>query len=64
MGSIQGIDEIPENIKNTFKTRETSNKILIDMAADKIHLQSQSLNFWKTQFQQPIKYAYVCGRMD
>lgn len=48
-GSIQGIQEIPENIRNTFKTVwETSNKVLIDMAADRGRFicQSQSLNLF------------------
>ena len=48
-GSIQGIEEIPDNIRNTFKTVwETSNKVLIDMAADRGRFicQSQSLNLF------------------
>lgn len=48
-GSIQGIDEIPASIKETFKTVwETSNKVLIDMAADRGRFicQSQSLNLF------------------
>ena len=35
-GSIQNIDEIPDNIKNLYKTAwEISQKVLLDMAADR-----------------------------
>ena len=48
-GSIQNIDIIPESIKEVFKTVwETSNKVLIDMSADRGRFicQSQSLNLF------------------
>ena len=48
-GSIQGIDSIPEDIKNRYKTVwEISQKILIDMAVDRGAFidQSQSLNLF------------------
>jgi ribonucleotide reductase alpha subunit len=48
-GSIQNISEIPEHIKNIYKTVwELGNKILIDMAAErgKYICQSQSLNLF------------------
>ena len=48
-GSIQNIDEIPENIKNLYKTAwEISQKVLLDMAADRGAFidQSQSLNIF------------------
>ena len=48
-GSIQNIDEIPDEIKPVYKTVwEISNKTLIDMAADrgKYICQSQSLNLF------------------
>jgi len=48
-GSIQNIPGIPESIKDVFKTVwETSNKVLIDMAADRGRFicQSQSLNLF------------------
>jgi len=48
-GSVQGIDEIPDDIKKIYKTVwETSNKALIDMSADRGHFicQSQSLNLF------------------
>ncbi|MBN4062075.1 MAG: ribonucleoside-diphosphate reductase subunit alpha [Flavobacteriales bacterium] len=46
-GSIQNIDEIPENLKDLYKTAwELSQKALIDMSADRgaFICQSQSLN--------------------
>lgn len=46
-GSIQNIDEIPQNLKELYKTAwEISQKVLIDMAADRgaYICQSQSLN--------------------
>ncbi len=46
-GSVQNIDEIPQNIKDLYKTTwEISQKVLIDMAADRGAYidQSQSLN--------------------
>ena len=48
-GSIQHLDEIPDNIKKIYKTVwETSNKTLIDMSADRGRFicQSQSLNLF------------------
>ena len=48
-GSIQNIEEIPENIKNLYKTAwEISQKLLLDMAADRGAFidQSQSLNIF------------------
>ncbi len=46
-GSVQNIDEIPENLKELYKTTwEVSQKAIIDMAADRgaYICQSQSLN--------------------
>ena len=46
-GSVQNIDEIPENLKELYKTTwEISQKTIIDMAADRgaFICQSQSLN--------------------
>ena len=48
-GSIQNIDEIPDNIKELYKTVwEISQKAIIDMAADRgaFICQSQSLNLF------------------
>ena len=48
-GSIQNIDEIPDNIKNLYKTAwEISQKVLLDIAADRGAFidQSQSLNIF------------------
>ena len=48
-GSIQNIEEVPENIKNLYKTAwEISQKVLLDMAADRGAFidQSQSLNIF------------------
>ena len=48
-GSVQKIDEIPQNIKDLYKTTwEISQKVLIDMAADRGAYidQSQSLNIF------------------
>jgi ribonucleoside-diphosphate reductase alpha chain len=48
-GSIQNIDEIPENIKELYKTAwEISQKVIVDMAADRGAYidQSQSLNIF------------------
>ncbi len=48
-GSIQEIDEIPEEIKNLYKTSyELSQKVIIDQAADRgaYICQSQSLNLF------------------
>mgnify|MGYP001157070416 CR=1 FL=1 len=50
-GSIQEIDEIPQNIKDLYKTVwETSQKAIIDMSADRgaFICQSQSLNIHLT----------------
>ena len=46
---MQNIDEIPENLKELYKTTwEISQKTIIDMAADRgaYICQSQSLNLW------------------
>ncbi len=48
-GSVQGIDEIPQNIKDLYKTVwEIKQKAIIDMAADRgaYICQSQSLNLF------------------
>lgn len=48
-GSIQAIDEIPQDIKDLYKTAyELSQKVIIDMAADRgaFICQSQSLNLF------------------
>jgi ribonucleoside-diphosphate reductase alpha subunit len=48
-GSVQNISEIPDNIKALYKTIwEMSNKVYIDMSADRgaFICQSQSLNLW------------------
>jgi len=48
-GSIQNIDEIPDNIKELYKTAwEISQKVILDMAADRGAFidQSQSLNIF------------------
>lgn len=48
-GSIQNIDEIPDNLKQIYKTTwELSNKAIIDMASDrgKFICQSQSMNLF------------------
>ena len=46
-GSVQGIEEIPEDVRKIYKTVwETSQKVVIDMAADRgvFICQSQSMN--------------------
>ena len=48
-GSVQNIDEIPDNIKDLYKTAwEISQKVIVDMAADRGAFidQSQSLNIF------------------
>jgi ribonucleoside-diphosphate reductase alpha chain len=48
-GSVQGIDEIPQNLKELYKTAwELSQKAIIEMAADRgaFICQSQSLNIF------------------
>lgn len=48
-GSVQNIDEIPQNLKDLYKTGwEISQKVLVDMAADRgaFICQSQSLNIF------------------
>ena len=48
-GSIQNIKEIPDDMKNKYKTVwELSQKVIIDMAADRGHFvdQSQSMNLF------------------
>lgn len=48
-GSVQNIKEIPQHVKNVFKTAfELSQRVLIDMAADRGRFicQSQSLNIF------------------
>jgi ribonucleoside-diphosphate reductase alpha chain len=62
-GSVQNIDEIPLKIKNIYKTVwEISQKVLIDLAADRgIYIcQSQSLNLFIKQpsFQQLTKMHF------
>ena len=68
-GSIQLIDEIPQNIKNLYKTVwEISQKHIIDQASDRAPFvcQSQSMNLY---FQNPsyakissaLLYAYSKG---
>ncbi len=50
-GSIQDIDEIPENIRKIYKTAwDMSPKVIIDQAADRgaFICQSQSMNLWVT----------------
>ena len=52
-GSIQNLDEIPENIKNIYKTVwEIKQKVLIDMAVDRgpFICQTQSMNLF---FEEP-----------
>ena len=51
-GSVQGIDEIPDEIKEVFKTVwEISQKNLIDMSAERAPFvcQSQSLNLFMSE---------------
>lgn len=51
-GSVQNIPEIPDTIKELYKTIwEMSNKVYIDMAADRgaFICQSQSLNLWMAE---------------
>ena len=51
-GSVQGIAEIPQNIKDIYKTVwEIKQKTIIDMAADRgaFICQSQSLNIYMTE---------------
>lgn len=51
-GSVQNIPEIPIQIKEVFKTVwEISQKVMIDMAADRgaFICQSQSLNLWQAK---------------
>lgn len=51
-GSIQGVDVIPDSIKSRYKTVwETSQRVLIDMAADRGRwiCQSQSLNLYMAE---------------
>jgi len=48
-GSVQNIEEIPDNIKELYKTAwEISQKVIVDMAADRgaYIVQSQSLNIF------------------
>ena len=48
-GSVQNISNFPENLKETYKTVwETSQKSVIDMAADRAPFidQTQSMNLW------------------
>ena len=48
-GSIQNIKELPDEMKNKYKTVwELSQKVIIDMAADRGHFvdQSQSMNLF------------------
>ena len=51
-GSIQGIEEIPQNLRDLYKTVwEIPQKVLIDMAADRAPFicQSQSLNLFLSE---------------
>ncbi len=51
-GSVQNIDEIPQDLKDLYKTVwEIKMKTLIDMAADRQRFicQSQSLNLWANE---------------
>lgn len=62
-GSVQGIDEIPKDVKEVYKTVwEISQKALIDQAADRgVYIcQSQSLNLFIKQptFQQLTKMHF------
>ena len=48
-GSVQNIEGFPEDLKETYKTVwETSQKTVIDMAADRAPFidQTQSMNLW------------------
>jgi ribonucleoside-diphosphate reductase alpha chain len=48
-GSVQNIPDFPEDLKETYKTVwETSQKTVIDMAADRAPFidQTQSMNLW------------------
>ena len=48
-GSVQNISNFPEDLKETYKTVwETSQKSVIDMAADRAPFidQTQSMNLW------------------
>jgi len=50
-GSIQNIEEIPENIRNLYKTAwDMSPRVIIDQASDRgVYIcQSQSMNLWVT----------------
>ena len=68
-GSIQNIEEIPDNIKQLYKTAwEIKNKSLIDMAADRgaYVCQSQSLNLFYenssyNQISSSLFYAWKKG---
>ena len=66
-GSIQSINEIPNNIKDIYKTAwEIGNKTLINMSADKgkYICQSQSLNLFYIGYLTSIKitnmHFYCC----
>ena len=61
-GSVQGIDNIPDNIKSIYKTAyEISQKSIIDQAADRAHFicQSQSMNI----FMQTPTYQSITSMM-
>lgn len=64
-GSIQNIDEIPDNLKSLYKTVwEMSQKTLIDMSADRgaFICQSQSLNlYFKDPTFAKLTSAYFYG---
>jgi ribonucleoside-diphosphate reductase alpha chain len=64
-GSIQYIEEIPQNIKNLYKTVwEISQKIIIDFAADRqpFVCQSQSMNlYFKNPDYSTLTSAYFYG---
>lgn len=68
-GSIQSLSEIPDNIKCLYKTVwETSQKIIIDMAADRgaFICQSQSMNLYfkdanSAKISSALMYAWEKG---
>ena len=54
-GSIQDMDEIPENIRKIYKTAwDMSPRVIIDQAADRgVYIcQSQSMNLWVSDLEQ------------
>ena len=65
-GSVQGIEEIPDEIKEVFKTVwEISQKNLIDMSAERAPFvcQSQSLNLFMAEpSYDSLEYALRVGK--